>query len=239
MDYRKYIALGAFLLTTALLFRVYFDFFPRKEYNRIRFLARVGIFGAISTLLYAVPMFKFALPIFPSFLEIHIDEIPAFIAGFAYGPSAGLAVIGIKTALKFLLGGTSTLGVGELTDLILSSVYVFITTFIYKKRRNLKGVTIGFAIGTVIQVVLAMVLNVYVMIPFYSQVMGFPIASLLKMMQTANPSISDVGWSYAFFAVLPFNLIKNAIVIVITFLMYRSLHVFLRFEGRGKKKVGR
>ena len=31
-------------------------------------------------------------------------------------------------------------------------------------------------------------------------------------------------------AVLPFNLLKDAIVIVVTFLVYRSIHVFLRFN---------
>lgn len=238
MEPMKYVGLAAFLIASVFLFRLFFAFFPKREYNHVRFMARVAVFAAISTFLYVVPIFKFSLPIFPSFLEIHIDEIPAFIAGFAYGPISGIAVIFIKTALKFVIGGTSTMGVGELTDLILSSIYVFIATFVYNRKRNLKGVAIGFSIATVVQVLIAMILNVYVMIPFYMNVMNFPLQGLLAMMRAANPAITDVGWSYAFFAVLPFNLVKDAIVIVVTFLMYRSLHVFLRFEGK-KKKVGR
>ena len=54
--------------------------------------------------------------------------------------------------------------------------------------------------------------------------------SLLAMCQAANPNITDLGWPYAFFAVLPLNLIKDAIVIAATFLVYRSLHVFLRYQ---------
>jgi len=235
----EYLALAAFLIVVLLTFRLYFDTQPKRDYNPVRFMARIAVFGAIATVLYVVPIFNLSLPFFPSFLKVHIDEIPAFIAGFAYGPLAGGAVIAIKTGMKFVLGGSNTMGVGELTDLILSSVYVLTATFIYNKKRNLKGVALGFGVATVLQVVVAMFINVYWMIPFYMNVMHYPLDALLKMMQATNPSITDVGWSYAFFAVLPFNLFKDAIVIVVTFIMYRSLHVYLRFDKKGKKKAGR
>ena len=208
--------------------RVYQKANDNRKYNHARFIARIGIFAAMSTILYVVPIFKFPIPIFPSFLEFHFDEIPAFIAGFAYGPLAGFFVILIKTIIKLPM--TNTLLVGELTDLILSSIYVVTASIVYKKMRNLKGVAIGFGIATVLQVFVAMVLNVYAMIPFYSRVMGYPIEALLGMMQKAVPSITDTGWSYAFFAVLPFNLMKDGIVIVVTFLVYRSIHKMMRFD---------
>lgn len=204
----------------------------KANYSPVRLMARVAVFGAMATLLYAVPVFKFSLPIFPSFLELHFDEIPVFICGFAYGPFAGFLVIALKTALKLLFDPSRTFFVGELTDLILSTIYVVTATWIYQKKRNLKGVAIGFGVATVVQVFAAMLLNVYVMIPFYSQVMNYPISMLLELMQKAIPAITDVQWSYAFFAVMPFNLLKDAIVIVLTFLIYRSLHVFLRFERK-------
>lgn len=204
----------------------------KTAYSPVRLMARVAVFGAMATILYAVPVFKFSLPIFPSFLELHFDEIPVFICGFAYGPLAGFLAICLKTALKLLFNPTSTLFVGELTDLILSTVYIVTATWIYQKKRNLKGVAIGFTIASLVQVFAAMLLNVYVMIPFYSQVMNYPIEVLLGLMQKAIPAITDTGWSYAFFAVLPFNLLKDAIVIVITFLVYRSLHVLLRFDKK-------
>ncbi|MDY6392894.1 MAG: ECF transporter S component [Bacilli bacterium] len=237
MDVIQLLALGMFLLLVAFTGKVYAASNPIRSYSPVKLIARVAIFGAMSAILYLVPIFKLKLPFFPSFLELHFDEVPAFIAGFAYGPVTGILVIVIKTAMKFLIYGVpETLGVGELTDLILSSVYVLIACLIYKKKRNLKGVAIGFAIATAVQVFVAMVINVYVMIPFYANVMGYPLPSLLSMMQKAVPAITDTGWSYAFFAVLPFNLLKDAIVIILTFLLYRSLHVFLRFEGKGKKK---
>lgn len=236
MDAFRIVMIVLFVALALITGKVYAAFYPSRQYSPVRMITRIAVFGAMSTILYVIPVFKFSLPFFPSFLEIHIDEIPAFIAGFAYGPWTGIAVIAIKTVMKIVFNGvTATLGVGELTDLILSSLYVGIATFIYTKKRNLKGVAIGFGVATLVQVFVAMVVNVYVMIPFYMNVMNFPVDGLLRMMQVANPAITDVGWSYAFFAVLPFNLVKDAIVIVITFILYRSLHMFLRFEGKKSK----
>ncbi len=225
-------ALGLSILAIVFAVLLYNKGKEKTSYSPIRLMTRVAMFGAMATLLYAVPVFKFSLPIFPSFLELHFDEIPVFICGFAYGPFAGFLVIALKTALKLLFDPTKTFFVGELTDLILSSIYVVIATWIYQKKRNLKGVAIGFSVATVVQVISAMLLNVYVMIPFYANVMNYPIPVLLGLMQKAIPAITDAQWSYAFFAVLPFNLLKDAIVIVLTFLIYRSLHVFLRFERK-------
>ena len=236
MDAYRIVMIVLFVALVLITGKVYAAFSPSRQYSPVRMITRIAVFGAMSTILYVIPVFKFSLPFFPSFLEIHVDEIPAFIAGFAYGPWTGIAVIAIKTVMKFVFNGvTATLGVGELTDLILSSLYVGIATFIYTKKRNLKGVAIGFGVATLAQVFVAMLINVYVMIPFYMNVMNFPVDGLLRMMQVANPAIKDVGWSYAFFAVLPFNLVKDAIVIVITFILYRSLHMFLRFEGKKSK----
>ena len=236
MDFINYIQIALALAMIVLAVRLYSKAFGRQDYSPVRLMARVAIFGAMSIILYTVPVFKFSLPIFPSFLEIHFDEVPAFIAGFAYGPLCGFLVIALKTVAKLPM--SSTLMVGEVTDFILSSVYVCTASFIYKRIRNLKGVAIGFGVATLLQVIIAMFINVYLMIPFYANVMGFPIPALLSLMQKAIPSITDTGWSYAFLAVLPFNLLKDALVIVITFIIYRSLHLFLRFEGGRKKKRG-
>lgn len=222
------IATIAWIIFGFLFLRVLLSTYPGKDYNHVRFMTRVAIFGAIASILYIGEIFTIKVPFFPSFLSFHFDEIPAFICGFAYGPLAGVAVIGIKTILRLPFCTVDQL-LGVAFDFVLSSIYVFIVTLVYKKKRNLKGVAIGFAIGTLFQVVVAMVANVYVMVPFYMSVYGLSSEALLGIMRVAMPAISDIQWSYAFIAVLPFNLIKDAIVILVTFLVYRSLHLQLRF----------
>ncbi len=212
-----------------LTFRIYFTYRPKRDYNPVRLIARVAIFSAMATILYVVPVFSFNIPIFPSFLSFHFDEIPAFICGFAYGPLSAFFVLLVKTLIKLPM--TSTLTVGEWGDLVLSSLYVIPACLIYKYKRNLKGVALGFGVATVIQILGAMVLNVFALVPFYiSLYFGGNEAALLSICQKAIPAITDVKWSYGVLAVMPFNALKDAVVIAITFLVYRSIHKVLRFE---------
>jgi riboflavin transporter len=232
MNWIGIVTLTLFTIVFIITLKVYSRTNPSSVFDPIRFMARVAIFGGMSAILYIVPVFQVNLFFFPSFLALHFDEIPAFICGFAYGPWAAFAVIAIKTIFK--LPFTSSMMVGELTDFILSSLYVVPAVLIYQRMRNLKGVSLAFGVATFVQLTASMLLNVYVMIPFYEYMMGFSESGLLFVIHKAIPWISDVGWSYAFFAVLPFNALKDAIVIVITFIIYRNIHVVLRFtDGRG------
>ncbi len=200
----------------------------KKKRTPVRMCARVAVFGSLSAILYVIPLFQIHFPFFPSFLAIHFDEIPTFIAGFAYGPWAAIGVIAIKTIIK--LPFTSTLCVGELADLIFSLSYVLPAVLIYKKWRNLKGVALGFTVGTVCQLAVSLIMNIYAMLPFYMFVMGFPEEALLSLCQAANPKITSLGWPYGLYAVLPLNAMKDAIVMVVTFFVYRYIHVLLRFD---------
>ena len=186
-------------------------------------IVRIGIFGALSGIFYI--FIKFPVPFLPSFLEFHFDEVPAFIASFAYGPISGLLVLLIKTLIK--LPFTRTLGVGELSDLIYSAAFILPASIIYKRKRNFKSVIIGLSIGTIFQLGVSLLSNIYLMIPFYMKVMELPEAAILGMCKMANPKISDVGWSYGLLAVLPFNIIKDAAVIVLTLVTYKSVHRFI------------
>ena len=137
-----------------------------KRKINTKMIARIGIFGALAAILYCVPIFQFKLPtLFPSFLEFHFDEIPIFIASFAYGPLTGFFVILIRTLIKLPM--TSTLCVGELSDFIYSCALVLPAAIYYKKQRTLKGVIIGLLIGFVCQVIVSALGNGLFMIDFY------------------------------------------------------------------------
>ena len=190
-----------------------------------KFITRVAIFSAISTLLYIVPYLKFPLPFFPSFLEIHFDEIPALIAGFAYGPIAGFFVILIKTIIKLPL--SSTLCVGELADLIYGIALVLPSALIYKRKRNIKGALIGLGVASLIQIILSAFLTTFVMLDFYIFVMGFKEETLLKLCQLANPYISTLDWPFLLMVALPFNAFKDVLIFILTTLLYKRLHILI------------
>ena len=224
MDY-KTLTFGILVVIFIFVFvKVYFLEKKHTKYNfSTKQIARVAIFGALSGIFYI--FLKFPVPFIPVFLEFHFDEIPAFIASFAYGPVSGILVLLIKTIIKLPL--TNTMGVGELADLIYSAAFILPAAIIYKKWRNFKGVFAGLLVGTIFQLAISLLANIYLIIPFYMGVMEYSIGDILFMCQKANPRITDVGWTYGLYAVLPFNAIKDAAVIILTLLTYKSVHKFI------------
>ncbi len=228
--YAMLIGLTALFFLYALYYR---EISSRGEKDNTRLLARAGIFGALSAVLYIVPIFQIKLPFLPAFMEIHFDEVPAFIAGFAYGPLAAAASLLVKTILK--LPFSSTLTVGEWADLLFSLSFILPSSFIYQRKRNLRGVALGFTISFLLQLLVSSLFNVYVFLPFYMNVMGLSYEQILSLCQLANKNVTSLGWPYLLCCVLPLNLIKNACVIAITFFVYRHLHTYLPHEDKEKK----
>ena len=196
-----------------------------------KFIARTAVFTAVSIILYTVPFLKFSLPIFPAFLEIHLDEIPALMAGFAYGPLSGFLVILVKTVVKLPLTGTA--GVGELADFIYSAAFVLPAAFIYKKHRTLKGALISLLIATAVQLVVASFGTTFIMLDIYSVLYHLPKQVILGMCQKINPSVTNLTWPFLLMVGLPFNALKDAIVVVVTFLLYKRLRwLFAKIDAQ-------
>ena len=196
-----------------------------------KFIARTAVFTAVSIILYTVPFLKFSLPIFPAFLEIHLDEIPALMAGFAYGPLSGFLVILVKTVVKLPLTGTA--GVGELADFIYSAAFVLPAAFIYKKHRTLKGALISLLIATAVQLVVASFGTTFIMLDVYSVLYHLPKQVILGMCQKINPSVTNLTWPFLLMVGLPFNALKDAIVVVVTFLLYKRLRwLFAKIDAQ-------
>ena len=204
--------------------------------NTVRFIVRVAIFGAIAGILYIVPFLSFNIPIFPPFLKFHFDEIPIFIAGFAYGPWTALAVILVRGLIKLPWDIGETMGVGVLADVIFSMAFVLPAAFIYKYKKDINGAIIGLVVGVVCQLVTAMIGNVYFIIPFYLFLFQMSEEQLLAICQVVVPNMTDLKWSYAFTAVLPFNVIKDGVVFIVTLLVYKPLHrVINKFAKQNEK----
>lgn len=213
----------ALILVSMVLFVSISRFFEIKLQFTTKFIARTGVFAALSVILYTVPFLKFKVPFFPPFLEIHLDEIPALIAGFAYGPLSGTIIILVKTIIKLPM--TTTMGVGELADLIYSIAFIVPAALIYKHHRHIKGAVISLIASSIIQAIVASLFTAFVMLDFYVFMMpGLSMEGILAMCQKINPAINSLGWSFVFYVGLPFNLFKDAIVIVATFILYKHLH---------------
>ena len=95
---------------------------------------------------------------------------------------------------------------------------------IYKFKKTKKGAVIGMIVGTLCMATVGAVLNAVVMLPFYSNFM--PLESIIEAGAAINPAISNV-WTFVILAVAPFNLIKGALVSVVTALVYKRISVII------------
>lgn len=190
-----------------------------KKYFTSKNIVRLAIFTALSVVLY---MFvKFPLPIFPAFLEFQFSDLPALLAGFMMGPVSGTIVLVIRTLIKLPFTGTAC--VGEAADLIMGLAFVLPAAFIYRRRRTLKGAVVALSVGTASTVVAAMIVNRFVLVPFYSLAFGFE--AVIGMVKAIFPQITTETFYiyYIFGAVLPFNLMRAVICALLTFLLYKRL----------------
>jgi len=213
------------LVVVVILLYSYKKLFTKNNAITTKFISRTAIFAAIATILYVVPYLKFPVPFFPSFLELHFDEVPIFIAGFAYGPLSAFFIIVIRTIIKLPM--TSTLGVGELADLIYSIVFIIPACLIYKNKRTIKGALFALLVGMILQLITSTLLTTYVILDFYIYVMGFSKDAILQMCQSINPNVTSLGWPFALFVALPFNAFKDGIVVALTFILYKRLKILI------------
>lgn len=196
--------------------------------NKTRKIAVCGVFGALSTLLYVVPFFKFPLPfLFPSFLEFNFSDIPTLIAGFTYGPLVAFFVHLIKIVIKLPMSSTAC--VGELADFIIGLLFVMPAVFYYKKNRTKKGALIGLGLSIVIATSVACLVNRYITIPFYANAFGME--AVLGMASSANANITDIKWSLVLWGVLPFNFVKNVVVAGLSFVLYKRISNVIKMYG--------
>ena len=229
MDYRGIISIAVMAMVFIWLFAKNAS---KKHVISAKFITRSAVFAAISIILYIVPAFNIALPIFPAFLKIHIDEVPVFIAGFAYGPLSAVFILIVKTLAKLPMTGTG--GVGELADLIYSAAFIIPAAIIYKKHKTIKGALISLGVGTVCQLLVSCFVTTFLILKFYIFVMGMSEGMILGMCQAINPHITNLQWPFMLFVALPFNAMKDGIVIVVTMLLYKRLHRFIDKLGQEK-----
>ena len=186
-------------------------------------LCFIGLFGALSTILM---LFKIPLPFAPAFMKLDVAELPAIIGSFMFGPVAGVCIVMVKLALNLLINGTDSMYVGELSNLVLSSVYVLSASLIYHRRKTKKMAAIALMISVAATSVFAVLSNTFFIFPAYAVVYGLSMDSIVGMASAVNPFVQDV-FSMMLWSVFPFNLAKYGLVAVITFLVYKKLHLFI------------
>lgn len=189
--------------------------------SKIRKLVGTAMLGAVATILMYL---EFPIPIMPAFIKMDISELPALIAGFAYGPVSGVAVCLIKNLIK--LPSTTTAAVGELFNFVMGALFVGAAAIIYKKIKTRKGAAIGSVVGAAIMAIAAVPYNYFIVYPAYVVLYGMPLDAIIGMYQQINPNVNGLLACLLMFN-LPFTFFKGVVDALLCFLVYKPLSPIL------------
>lgn len=184
----------------------------KRLVNSSKKVAVCGVFGGLALLLYLVEIFRLPMGfIFTAapFLKLNISDVPIMIAGFCYGPITSAIIVVIKVLTKCLM--THTGFTGELADLFVSLSYILPATIIYRYKKTKSGALIGMGVGTIISTIVACLTNYFILLPMYRW----------KLSYTTT----------IFAGVLPFNLLKNILVSVLVFAIYKKISTVISKYG--------
>ena len=195
-----------------------------KKLLTTKTMVQIGLLSAVAIVLM---LFEIPLWFAPPFYKIDFSEVPVIVGALALGPIAGVLIELIKIMLNFLIDGTLTAGVGELANFLIGSALVVPPAMIYKKNKTRKSAMIGLAVGTIFMTALGCVLNAYLLLPAYATAFQWDIEKLIAMGTAVNPNINSL-WTFIFFAVAPFNLLKGLLVSVITLVIYKRISIILK-----------
>lgn len=188
-------------------------------------LVLMAMFSALATVLM---LWEFPIPfIAPSFYEIDLSEIPILVGSFIMGPVSGIIMEAIKIVLKLLIKGTSTAYVGDFANFCVGVCLVVPASIIYKKHKTKKNAFIGMLVGTLFMALAGVVLNYFVMIPFYVKAFGMPLEAIIGAGAKIQPFVTN-KLTFTIVCVAPFNIVKGIIVSLVTALIYKHISAFVK-----------
>ena len=190
-----------------------------------RKIVMIGMFSALAGILYC---FDFSLPIAPGFYKLDFSELPAMIAGFAFGPVAGVLVEFIKQLVKLVLKGTSTAFVGDLANFMIGSMLVLPASIIYQFKKSRKTAIVGCVVGTLVMTVFGSMFNAIYLLPAFSRLFGMPLDVILGMGSAINAGVKDLA-TFAIFMVAPINIIKGVGISILTMLIYKKVSPIIKY----------
>ena len=180
---------------------------PKKNnISTTKKLAGTGVFAALA---FVVSLLEF--PIFPaaSFLKVDFSLVFVLLAGFIFGPVSGIGVSAVKELLRFAMG-SSTGGVGEVANFIVTLAFIVVPTVIYRYKKGFSTVIITLIIGCVLETAAALIANRFINFPLY---MGDKAAEVFASL-----------WQF----VLLFNLIKTLAVSLVTIMLYKKVSALIK-----------
>ena len=211
----------AVIAALAVLARFSEAFFPEKrKVTPARRVSIIGICAAIATVLHILDFPVLFLA--PEFYKLDFSELPVLLCGFYLGPTATVACEGVKILLKLMTKGTSTAFVGDFANFVVGCSFVLPATIWYHLHKSKHSAVIGLALGTLSMAVLGSAFNAVYLLPKFAQLYGLPLDTIIAMGTAVRGGVTNVT-TFVMLCVAPLNLLKGAIVSVLTMLLYKRV----------------
>ncbi|OTA29996.1 ECF transporter S component [Alloscardovia macacae] len=165
---------------------------------------RIAIYALFTTL--AIVLSFVQIPIFPAapFLKYDPSGIVVLLAGFAYGPLAAI-IISVLSSLPHVF----TDPFGGLIMMLCILAFSVPSAWLYSKKRTRMGAFLSIMVGAALFILMAIVLNLLIT-PFYT---ATPLDAVIAMILPI---------------LLPFNVLKAVIHVVVTVLCYKPITGLLK-----------
>ena len=187
-----------------------------KSHFSATHIAYMALFTALA---FAVTFLEF--PIFPAapYLKLDFANVFFMIEGFIFGPVEAVFSILVKELL--CLTKSSSGGVGELANFLMSTAYIILPSVAYRFKKGRWWVALYLVFACALQIAVSLPVNRYINFPFF---MGEGAAD---------------GFAAAWYFVLAFNAIKSVSISVVVFLIYKPLSRFIKLTKEKLQKKER
>ena len=188
----------------------------KPNYLSTPYLTRIAILVAIASILFMIE-----IPVV-AFYKLDFSNIPVLLGAFSMGTVPGVIILVLKSLIGLL--HSSSAGVGELADFLMGAALVVPASIIYHRHKTRKNALIGMGVGTLCAVIAAVLINKYIMLPFYMGAFHMDMSGILSY---ANVAGVDSEWKLLLLITGPFNLLKGVALSIVTGLIYKPLSPIL------------
>lgn len=194
----------------------------QKSRRAARYLAKAGILAAVAVLLMYL---EFTVPLMPTFLKMDFSEIAVMLATFSLGPVAGILIEAVKNLVH--LPGSFTGGIGELANFVIGSLFVGTAGLIYRHHKTRRSAYLGMVIGTLVMTAGASLINYFIMIPIYINVVHFPLPAIIAATNAVGNTLVTSLETLILYVFVPFNLFKGFVISAIVAVVYKRVSPLL------------
>ncbi|MTD38953.1 ECF transporter S component [Erwinia sp. CPCC 100877] len=180
--------------------------------TKVQKMVSIAMLAAIGAVLQFV-----AFPIIPSlnFLKIDFSDIPIMISMFLFGPLAGVMTAFMRSIIHLFTTGASPQNlVGDIASFLASTVFTLPMYYFFKRgSEKFSNKALGIITGIAALTIFMSVSNYFVITPLYLKLFGV----------TADQFLGMSLAKYVTIGILPFNLIKGAIVSAVFLVLHAKL----------------